>query len=207
MSIELPEAVERLRAHAWVTDAREGKAGAAAQGIVLALNAAGIAALHRMGRARLIEALQRDTGHADDAIVWRLRDTLPSATDAAQIDAWLHAPLPREPLLLDERQHDGNWTLALRVPLDLVYFPGHFPQAPVLPGAVQIDWALALAAPRLGTPQRCNVMEALKFQQLLRPGDRVELSLHHDTARHKLHFAYRYGDRAYSSGRLAWSAA
>lgn len=112
----------------------------------------------------------------------------------------------RDPVVLAEQQHDGVWTLALLVPHELVYFAGHFPAAPVLPGVVQIAWALALAAPRLGTPARCTLMEALKFQRLLRPGDRVELVLRYDTARQKLHFAYRDGDKAYSSGRLAWSA-
>lgn len=113
---------------------------------------------------------------------------------------------PHDPMLLSEHQHDGVWTLALYLPPDLVYFPGHFPQAPVLPGAVQIAWALAFGAQRLGTPARCRIMEALKFQRLLRPGDRVELVLRHDRARNKLHFTYRHGDTAYSSGRLAWSA-
>ena len=112
----------------------------------------------------------------------------------------------RHPRVLVEHQHDGVWTLELEVPHDLVYFAGHFPGAPVLPGVVQVAWALALAAPRLGTPTRCTLMEALKFQRLLRPGDRVELVLRHDVARQKLHFAYRDGDKAYSSGRLAWSA-
>lgn len=111
-----------------------------------------------------------------------------------------------DPVLLSEHEHDRTWTLALHVPPDLAYFQGHFPQAPVLPGAVQIAWALAFAAQRFGTPQRCKVMEALKFQRLLRPGDRVDLTLRYDTSRHKLHFAYRRGDTAYSSGRLAWSA-
>lgn len=111
----------------------------------------------------------------------------------------------RDPVLLREHEHDGVWTLELRIPPDLTYFPGHFPQAPVLPGVVQVAWALALASPRLGTPRHCKVMEALKFQRLLRPGDHVELVLRHDRTRDKLHFAYRHGDVAYSSGRLAWS--
>jgi 3-hydroxymyristoyl/3-hydroxydecanoyl-(acyl carrier protein) dehydratase len=207
VSIDLRGAIERLRAHAWVVDARHGSTAAHAPGVVIALNPTGIAALHRMGRAQLIDRLQRETGQAGVFITWRLRDTLAIDTTAAQIDAWLQAPLPRDARLLEERHHDGTWTLALRVPLDLVYFPGHFQQAPVLPGVVQVDWALALATPRLGTPRHCGDLEALKFQQLLRPGDRADLTLHHDTARHKLHFAYRYGDKAYSSGRLAWSAA
>jgi 3-hydroxymyristoyl/3-hydroxydecanoyl-(acyl carrier protein) dehydratase len=111
-----------------------------------------------------------------------------------------------DPVLLSEHEHDGVWTLTLQVPDDLAYFPGHFPQAPVLPGVVQVAWALTFAAQRFGTPARCRVMEALKFQRLLRPGDRVALTLRHDVARHKVHFAYRAGDTACSSGRLAWSA-
>jgi 3-hydroxymyristoyl/3-hydroxydecanoyl-(acyl carrier protein) dehydratase len=206
VSIDLVRTAERLRAHAWVDDARCGHVGINAHGIVLALNEAGIEALCRMGRQRLVDTLQRDVDATGASVTWRLRETLPASTSKEQIDAWLQAPLPRDALLLSEQQRDGLWTLALRVPVDLVYFPGHFPQAPVLPGAVQIAWALTYAATRLGTPAHCHNMEALKFQQLLRPGDRADLTLHHDAARNKLHFTYRHGDKAYSSGRLAWSA-
>jgi 3-hydroxymyristoyl/3-hydroxydecanoyl-(acyl carrier protein) dehydratase len=207
VSMDLVRTAERLRAHAWVGDARCGHAGNEAPGMVLVLNHTGIEALCRLGRQRLTDTLQRDAGYTGAPVTWRLLDALPASTSAQQIDAWLQAPMPQDALLLDEQEHDGVWTLALRVPLDLLYFPGHFPQAPVLPGVVQIAWALAFAATRLGTPSRCHVMEALKFQQLLRPGDRADLTLRHDAARHKLHFAYRHGDKAYSSGRLAWSAA
>ena len=106
------------------------------------------------------------------------------------------------PAILREQRDGDACTLQLQVPRDLGYFPGHFPQAPVLPGAVQVGWALQLAAPRLGTPPACREMEALKFQRLLRPGDRVALTLRLDRARGKLHFAYRLGEIACSSGRL-----
>lgn len=207
MSVDLVRLAEQLRTHSWVDHARCGRAANGASGIVLALSAEGIDALCRMGRQRVVDTLLLATSYDGQPIVWRLADACSASTLAQQIDAWLQAPLPREATLLDEQQQDGVWTLKLHVPLDLVYFPGHFPQAPVLPGVVQIDWALSLAASRLGTPARCHAMEALKFQQLLRPGDHVDLTLRHDTARHALHFAYRRGDKAYSSGRLAWSAA
>jgi 3-hydroxyacyl-[acyl-carrier-protein] dehydratase len=106
------------------------------------------------------------------------------------------------PAILDEHCDGDECTLQLHIPDDLAYFPGHFPQAPVLPGAVQIAWALQWAASRLGSSPRCREMEALKFQRLLRPGDRVTLALRHDRARGKLYFAYREGETAYSSGRL-----
>ncbi|WP_343227551.1 acyl-CoA synthetase [Rhodanobacter sp. 7MK24] len=106
------------------------------------------------------------------------------------------------PMILDERRDDDGCTLQLVVPMDLDYFPGHFPQAPVLPGAAQVAWALQLAASHLGTSPQCREMEALKFQRLLRPGDRATLTLRHDRVRGKLHFAYREGEVTYSSGRL-----
>lgn len=108
----------------------------------------------------------------------------------------------RAPELLDERQDDGAWVLRLRVPPELAHFPGHFPGAPVVPGVLQVQWALALAAPRLGIPPHCREMEALKFQRLLRPGDVVELELRLDSGRGKLHFAYRLDEAHCSSGRL-----
>ena len=45
-------------------------------------------------------------------------------------------------------------------------------------------------------------MDGLKFQRLLRPGDRVRLSLRHDTQRGRLDFAYHVGDAPASSARL-----
>ncbi|GFZ96415.1 hypothetical protein [Dyella caseinilytica] len=206
MSMDLVRTAERLRTHPWVTDARCGHASADKPGIVLALSSAGIEALCQRGRRYVIDHLQQGTDYTGAPIAWRLLDALPVSASVQQIGAWLQAPLPRDASLIEESQHDGVWTLTLHVPVDLVYFLGHFPQAPVVPGVVQIGWALALAATRLGTPSRCTAMEALKFQHLLRPGERADLTLHHDTVRDKLHFAYRHGDKAFSSGRLAWSA-
>lgn len=107
-----------------------------------------------------------------------------------------------DPVILREQRDGDSCTLLLQLPADLAYFAGHFPQAPVLPGAAQVAWALRLAAARLGSSPQCREMEALKFQRLLQPGDRVTLTLRHDRARGKLHFAYRDGDTSYSSGRL-----
>ena len=165
--------ISQLRSHPWVADALCADGGAA-----VALTSDGIAALLRVGRAALLadmnafllERHHQAPGH------WRLFETLP-AMDATAIDALLRAPLPREAFVLHEAATEDGCELQLRIPLDLVYFCGHFPQAPVVPGVVQIGWALALAAPRLGTPPRCLSMEALKFQQLIRPGNRAKLVL------------------------------
>lgn len=207
--MDLAHIAKHLRTHAWIDDAQCGYASASTLGALIAFNRVGIDALCRHGRQGVVNTLQTHlqiAGYQGEPLTFRLFDDMPRLVTAAQMDALLQSPLPRDVELTDEHEDDGVWTLSLRVPIDLVYFPGHFPQAPVLPGAVQVAWALSLASTRLGTPLRCSAMEALKFQQLMRPGDRADLTLRHDAARHKLHFAYRDGDKAYSSGRLAWSA-
>ena len=120
----------------------------------------------------------------------------------------MSASRPRQAELLAECAHgDDACTLRLHLPPGLAHFAGHFPGAPVLPGVVQVQWALALAAPRMGLAARCRSMDALKFQRPMRPGDTVELALRFDRARGCLHFAYRRDGEPCASGRLQVEAA
>lgn len=195
-------ASQRLLSHPWVEAAAGGYAGKAGPGMVVVLNGAGRTALLRHGRAGLINELGQQAA-GDDALstplVWRFVEALP---EHGQTDAALQAALPEGPRILGEHRDGDTHVIALELPLDLACFADHFPDAPVLPGVLQIGWALELAAPRLGTPTTCRGMDALKFQRLLRPGDRVELTLRHDAERGRLHFAYRAGDAHYSSAHL-----
>jgi uncharacterized membrane protein len=195
-------AARRLDSHPWVAAAAGGYAGKLGPGIVVALNATGRMALLRHGRAGLVNELGQQAA-GDDALstplVWRFVERLP---EPSQVDALLRAPLPQAALVLGEHRDGDSHVLDLELPLDLACFAEHFPQAPVLPGVLQIGWALELAAPRLGTPTTCRAMDGLKFQRLLRPGDRVRLRLRHDTARNRLDFAYQVGDAPVSSAHL-----
>ncbi len=188
-----PDPGDAWIAHAWRIDAR---------GVLLCPSSEGITALRGMGRNAWISQLSERLGVVTPPAHWRLLDRAPDGLEPAQVDALLQAPRPRQPEVLEESGADGHQHLRLRVPLDLEQLDGHFASAPVLPGFMQVGWALALAASRIGTPESCLEIEALKFQQFLRPGDEVnlELQLHRDTG--KLHFAYRCGMRACSSGRL-----
>ena len=105
-------------------------------------------------------------------------------------------------MLLKQQQIANEWLLDLQIPVDLAFFSGHFPTAPVVPGVVQVDWAVNLAQQLLDIPARFVGMEVLKFQQLVRPGDKVQLKLSFDHARAKLHFSYSMGATRCSSGRI-----
>ena len=51
---------------------------------------------------------------------------------------------PIEPAVLAVRSSEGRAELDLVVPPDLLYCRGHFPNRAILPGVVQIDWAILL---------------------------------------------------------------
>ena len=190
-----------LAGHPWLASAHVGNA---VSGVLLVLNADGINALRQHGRQALLDHVQAHVAEAAFAVpqVWRVLGTAPDDLSPHALDALLQAPRPDHVVPLNEREQDGVWTLVLQLPPELIHFDGHFPQAPVLPGVLQVGWALALAAPRLGTSMHCREMESLKFQQLLRPCDEVELTLRLDAARGKLHFAYHLAGAHASSGRL-----
>ena len=105
------------------------------------------------------------------------------------------------PLVAIDAGADGC-VATLAIPPDLACLRGHFPGHPVVPGVVLVGWALELAATHLGMAPDCRGMETLKFQRVLQPGQRVELTLRADRDRHTLRFAYRDGDTMCASGRM-----
>lgn len=106
------------------------------------------------------------------------------------------------PLIVNERTEADVILLDLQIPEDLAYFAGHFPRVAVVPGVVQIHWAVHFARrhfPWLGVFQR---MEAVKFKELLLPGQSPRLRLQGKPEKASLSFVYYSDDREYSSGRL-----
>lgn len=94
----------------------------------------------------------------------------------------------------------------LEIPLDLRQFDGHFATTPVVPGVAQIDWAMNLARRDLSAELNFRGADALKFQRLIRPGDRIDLALRWEPARGRLYFEFRAGDQPCSSGRILTQA-
>ncbi|WP_207283417.1 AMP-binding protein [Pseudomonas sp. FW300-N2F2] len=210
--ISLPMLEQALVAHDWVSEARLGvvQENRASLGALLVLSDAGLRALRNQGRRAVTEGLRRHLSEHCETLAlprrWRWLRQLPLNAQGklpqAEVEALLMAPRPKAPEVLEQVETDGEWSLRLVVPPDLAYFSGHFPTAPVLPGVVQVDWALSLGRQLLDLPPRFVGMEVLKFQQLVRPGDDIQLHLRFDRERGKLYFAYRNATAACSSGRI-----
>ena len=112
-----------------------------------------------------------------------------------------------EPEVLKRTAEVNSLNLLLRLPDSLSYFQGHFDEAAILPGVVQIDWAAAYAKAQFNIPGGFQTIEALKFFKTLRAGDTVSLTLQHDADKARVAFAYSTTETKYSSGRIVFDAA
>ncbi len=111
-------------------------------------------------------------------------------------------PLILLPEILEERLAADALALALRIPEDLTYFSGHFPGMPIVPGVVQIHWAVHFARQYWGIRLSFHHMEAVKFKNLILPGQRLTLSLRWLASAYKLEFDFHSDIQAYSAGRI-----
>jgi 3-hydroxymyristoyl/3-hydroxydecanoyl-(acyl carrier protein) dehydratase len=111
-----------------------------------------------------------------------------------------------EPVVLDERVTPPDAEMRIAIPADLEYFTGHFAGAPVVPGVVQLKWAIDTARRLLGAGGELQGMEALKFQQVMQPGVVATLTLKWVAAERKLYFSYVSAAARFSSGRLKFRA-
>jgi acyl-coenzyme A synthetase/AMP-(fatty) acid ligase len=210
--ISLPMLEQALVTHDWVAEARLGvvQENRASLGALLVLSETGLFALREHGRRNLTETLRQHLRQHCEALAlprrWRLVRQLPLNSQGklpqADVEALLMAPRTKAPEVLEQVESAGEWSLQLSVPPDLAYFSGHFPKAPVLPGVVQVEWALNLGRQLLNLTGPFAGMEVLKFQQLVRPGDEIQLHLRFDPERSKLYFAYRNDTATCSSGRI-----
>jgi acyl-CoA synthetase (AMP-forming)/AMP-acid ligase II len=176
-------------------------------------DAAGRALLEEGGKNALNARLRSQLAAGLEAVAlprrWRYLDALPVNAQGKTTQAGLLALLdgasaerPRFPGLRVLEQEPSRALLELTVPADLLYFDGHFTVAPVLPGVVQVDWALHYGRTCLGLTGAFGGINALKFQQMIRPEHPVRLELIHDGAKGSLNFRYFSDAGMHASGRI-----
>ena len=90
----------------------------------------------------------------------------------------------------------------LVVPEDCLFLQGHFPEAPVLPGVVQIDWAISLARSGFSFMPDFLGLESLKFHRIIKPSTHLKLELELIEASGKLQFSYTSDAGQHSQGRI-----
>lgn len=214
ISLDLIEA--RLMQSSLVREARvlviEGRRQCVAAFIVL--SDAGRAVLSESGKHALSLRLREQLADAVERVAlprrWRYLDGYPvnpqGKTTRAELLALLDglpaAPRPIMPRMQVLEKDPQRVLLELVAPRVLAYFEGHFPAAPILPGVVQVEWAMLLARAHFALPPLFRGMRALKFQRVIRPEATISLELLQDAARASVAFKYFSPAGAHASGRL-----
>lgn len=94
----------------------------------------------------------------------------------------------------------GGVEIDLTAPYDLACLEGHFPDTPIVPGVVQIDWAIRLAAHYLQLDLEAGTHFQVKYRRLFLPDRQVTLTLHSKNG--YLRFDYADHGEMLSSGSI-----
>jgi hypothetical protein len=188
-----------LRSHEYIADVR-----VVGRWVLVVPSAEGLRILIRYGKKPLVAAWQEYVGTgssvATDLLEWRLLETLPPPDSAAEFRC--SEPV-RSPIVTAlQRSAAAALKCRVRVPYDLAIFDGHFPSLPILPGVVQVEWAVQIAHAHLRMDGQFKGITATKFRRLVRPGMELALTLGHRPAPGELRFEYLIGDALASIGRV-----
>lgn len=90
--------------------------------------------------------------------------------------------------------------LTMAIDPNLIWFAGHFPEQPVLPGVVQVFWAQVYANKHCPEFTEQLAIKNLKFNQMILPETTVTLTLAYNAVKNQLRFTYHQDQSTYSSG-------
>ena len=210
--LSLPDMESRLREHPAVSEAALvllSHKGEARLGAVLVASEGGRERLERFGRRAVARDLSSQLAEHWDRVLlprsWRWLDALPRDAQGKTTAALLQAafePGPREPRQLSETATAEERVLRFEVPADLAQLDGHFEGFPVVPGVAQLGWVVRALEKEVGGELGVGSIEALKFREVLRPGQHFDLRLGFRPEEGRAHFVLTEGESVFASGRL-----
>jgi acyl-coenzyme A synthetase/AMP-(fatty) acid ligase len=179
-------ALERaLAAHASVAEARVLPLKGAREMLGAVVRLKGAAPQEAAGRRVVSEGLRRHLEGTAEATSlprrWRFVDSMPvdsmGKTTQAALRALFDEQEVSEPECLYVQGLEKGVELCLFLPESLRWFKGHFPGHPLLPGVVQLHWAMRAAREHLHVRGVFQGLRALKFMRPIRPGKMLTLTL------------------------------
>ena len=110
------------------------------------------------------------------------------------------------PEVIDQNQCPGEVILQLSLSTGLFQFQGHFPNAPVLPGIAQLDWAVKFGRQYFDIERPVASVVRLKFHKLVRPNHNLCLGIAFKAGTNDLAFRYFDGEKRFSTGVVRFQA-
>ncbi|MBN8226618.1 AMP-binding protein [Corallococcus macrosporus] len=159
------------------------------------------------GRRSLSQALREKLApHFESSALprrFRYLEAMPVNSQGKSTEAALAALFDpkRPPFRVLERSAERA-LLEVEVPANSPYFDGHFPGSPILPGVVQLEWALLLGREHFALPPDFLRLETLKFQQVIAPGTKLTVELTWAKESGRLGFKLTSAAGSHASGRI-----
>jgi acyl-CoA synthetase (AMP-forming)/AMP-acid ligase II len=191
--LDLTRMASQLRGHEWLEEAalttidRESEQRVAA---VVVASERGADVLRSEGRRAFTRDLREALAGSWDPVLhpryWRIVPRLPENTQGKVTREALgqlfqtrgiESGSPDRPEVLEELRGSDFIERACVVPKDLECFAGHFPERVLVPGVLQLDWAMDLLALLQGHAPVVEEIESLKLIAPLDPGMKFRLNV------------------------------
>ena len=119
---------------------------------------------------------------------------------------WRNIPQegPDFPAVLSRLKENSIYRWLLDISPELDWFRGHFPDNPVLPGVVQLQWAVIVAQAVFGLTGVPAEIKRLKFKSIVIPPRIVELSIF-KSSENEVQFEFISMGQQHSEGRLVFA--
>jgi 3-hydroxymyristoyl/3-hydroxydecanoyl-(acyl carrier protein) dehydratase len=110
--------------------------------------------------------------------------------------------IDERPLVLEQSVNHRSAELRLQIPRDNDCFRDHFSSAPIVPGILQLHWAIEYARSLLEIDTDILAIEVLKFQHAITPDSTVTLKIEIAEDASRFYFDYSAEGTRFSSGRI-----
>ncbi|HEV2613447.1 MAG TPA: AMP-binding protein [Gammaproteobacteria bacterium] len=170
----------------------------------IVLSAKGKKLLNTMGKLYINKKLRENLIHSIEPIAhpraWRYLDALPVNAQGKTTCAELIQPIFPHHCLIEKDAQRAVYELT--PPTSLLYFEGHFPNTPILPGVVQVHWAIHYGRQCFELPKTFRQISKLKFQKVIQPNTPITLELMHERTKNQLNFVYYSSIGQHASGSI-----
>lgn len=186
-----------LHENKWIASAVDCQIESGVHHIDFDLSPCGHRLIRDRGLGEFRQRIQaRLSAHCHEKVSWEIRQIHEGIwpTNVLQTDCYF-------PSILSRYDDSPHLRILLEISPGLGWFRGHFPGNPVLPGIVQVHWAVTASRFLFGMDNGPGEIKQLKFKSVVTPPNVIELALCRPNEC-EVQFDYSSLGRQHSQGRL-----